>query len=353
MLRPVLSVMSARRAGSMSSAIFLAVSLLAATLPVAAVAQTTIRFSLDFGFEGPAAPFLLPLDNGYYKAEGLNVSVSAASGSLAAIERVISGPYEMGLADLSSLIKYRDANPKMPVKAVFIYYNRPPFAVIGRKSRGVVTPKDLEGKKLGAPAADLAYAQWPIFVQVTGIDASKVTIENIGGPVREPMLAAGQVDAITGQSYSNFINLKDKGVPVDDITVLLMADYGVELYGNAIIVNQTFAAEHPDAVKGFLRAFLKGLKQTVRQPAAVLEPVLKRNDSTRKELEVERLKMAIRDDIVTAEVKANGYGGIDRTRFARAIEQIAIAYKFKTDKPKPDDIFDDSYLPSAADRKAK
>ena len=352
MLRPVPSTMRARCAGGLTSAIFLAATLLAAA-PRAQAAEISVRFSLDFDFEGPAAPFLLPLDKGYYKAEGLNVAVSTAPGPLAAIEHVVSGPFEMGLADINSLIKYRDANAKTPVKAVFIYYNRPPFAVIGRKSRGIFTPKNLEGKKLGAPAADLAYAQWPIFVHVTGIDAAKVTIENVAGPVREPMLAAGQVDAVTGQSYSNFINLKDKGVPVDDITVLLMADYGVELYGNAIIVNQTFAAEHPEAVKGFLRAFLKGLKESVAHPAAVLEPILKRNDGAKKELEIERLKMAIRDNIVTPEVKANGYGAIDRARFARAIEQIAIAYKFKTGKPKPDDIFDDSYLPPAADRKAK
>src|SRR5271169_1770964 len=255
MLRDCLSKTSARRAGSLASAF-----ILAALWTGAARAETAIRFSLDFAFEGPAAPFLLPLDKGYYKAEGLNVAVSAASGSLEAIERVASGPYEMGLADINVLIKARDADPKTPVKAVFMFYNRPPYAVIGRKSRGVSTPKDLKGKKLGAPAEDLTFAQWPIFVKMAGIDAAKVTIENIGGPVREPMLAAGQIDAVTGLSYSNFINLTDKGVPVDDIAVLLMADYGVELYGDAIIANRAFAAAHPEAVQNFLRPFMKGLK---------------------------------------------------------------------------------------------
>jgi NitT/TauT family transport system substrate-binding protein len=71
-------------------------------------------------------------------------------------------------------------------------------------------------------------------VQVNGIDPSKVKIENVSFPVREPMLAAGQIDAITGYSFTTFVDLKDKGVPVGDISVLLMADYGVELYGNAI-----------------------------------------------------------------------------------------------------------------------
>ena len=145
-------------------------------------------------------------------------------------------------------------------------YNRPPFSIVTRKSRGVGKPKDLEGKKLGAPAADTAFAQWKIFTQANGIDAAKVDVENVGFPVREPMLAAGEVDAITGFSFSSYINLKDRGVPVDDIVVLLMADYGVNLYGNAIIVSQKFAADHPDAVRGFLRAFIKGLKDTIKDP---------------------------------------------------------------------------------------
>ena len=327
--------------------------LLAATLVSGATAaESKITFSLDRQFEGPSAIFLLPLDRGYYKAEGLNVSIDPGKNTQEAITRVASGDYDMGVADINALIKFRDANPKNPVKAVFMVYNRPAFAVIGRKNRGISSPKDLEGKKLGATAGSIAFAQWPIFVKANGIDAAKVTIENIGLPVRDPMLAAGQVDAIVGLSFSSYIDLKDKGVPVDDLVVLLMADYGVKLYGNAIIVNPKFANEHPDAVKGFLRAFVKGLKKTVQSPAAAIGFVLERADGASKNLELERLKMVISDDIVTPEVKANGYGGIDEARFAAAIDQLALAYKFQSAKPKPDAIFDASFLPPAAERKA-
>ena len=288
-------------------------------------ADTSIKFSLDFKFEGPSAIFLLPLDKGYFKAEGLDVTIDSAAGSLEPINRVASGTYDMGFGDINSLIKFRDANPSIPMKAVFMVYNKPPFAVVGRKSRGIFGPKDLEGKKLGAPAADGAYAQWPIFVQANGIDASKVTIENVGFPVREPMLAAGQVDAITGFSFSSFINLKDRGVAADDIVVLLMADYGVNLYGNVIIVNPKFAAEHPDAVKGFLKAFTKGLKETVKSPDSAVDTVIKRNDIAKKSVELDRLNIAIRDNMVTTEVRTNGYGGVDTARFAKAIDQIGRA----------------------------
>src|ERR1041384_509332 len=161
----------------------------------ASAQQIPIKFSLDFKFEGPAAPFVVAIDKGYFKAEGLDVTIDTAAGSLEPINRVASGTYDMGFGDINSLIKFRDANPGTPIKAVFMVYNKPPFSIVGRKSRGVATPKDLEGKKLGAPPPDGAFAQWPIFVQANSIDASKVTIVSVGFPMREPMLASGEADA--------------------------------------------------------------------------------------------------------------------------------------------------------------
>jgi NitT/TauT family transport system substrate-binding protein len=326
----------------------LAATVAALTAGVAA-AQTPVKVSLDFKFEGPSAPFLLGLDKGYYKAEGLDVTIDPANGSLESLTRVASGAYDIGFGDINSMIRYRDQNPATPLKAVFTVYNRPPFAIVTRKSRGITKPKDLEGKKLGAPGADATFAQWRIFAKVNGIDPAKVQVENVGIPVREPMLAAGEVDAITGFSFSSYINLKDRGVPVDDIVVLPMADYGLTLYGNAIIVSQKFAAAHPETVRKFLRAFTKGLKDTVRDPAAAIESVLKRNEIAKKDVELERLRMALNDNILTPEVEANGYGQIDMARLDRAIGQIGLTYDFKV-KPKASDVFDPSFLPPTADR---
>jgi len=329
-------------------------ALVVANLPGAAQTQVQIpvKFALDWKFEGPAAPFLLAIDKGHFVAEGLDVSIEQGNGSLEPIARVASGAFDIGFGDINALIKYRDQNPANGVKPVFMVYNKPPFSVVSRKSRGISIPKDLEGKRLGAPAADGAFAQWPLFALVNGIDASKVTVENVGFPVREPMLAAGQVDAVTGYSFSAYVSLKDRGVPVDDIVLMLMADYGLNLYGNTIIVNAKFAAEKPDAVKGFLRAFTKGLKETVRDPAHAVESVARRNELAKRDTELERLRMAIRDNIVTPEVKQNGYGAVDPERLQAAVDQIGQVYKFKT-KPNVADLFDPSFLPPEADRRTR
>jgi NitT/TauT family transport system substrate-binding protein len=326
---------------------------LAATVGFAATAEAQVRiaYANDWRWEGPAAPFLLALDRGYYAEEGLEVTMDTGQGSLEAIPRVASGTYQMGFADINSLIRFRDQNPDLDVKAVLMVYNNPAFSIVGRKSLGINEPKDLEGKKLGAPAPDGAYAQWNAFVDANGIDASAVTIENVGFPVREPMLAQGQVDAITGFSFSSFINLKAAGVPEDDITVLLMSDWGLDLYGNVVIVNSDFAEANPEAVTAFIRATIRGLKDTIADPAAAVEYVVANNDVVTADVELERLQMSLDANIVTDEVRANGFGGIDPERFDRAVQQIALTYEFQGELPSADDIFDPSFLPPVEERR--
>lgn len=241
----------------------------------------------------------MAVDKGYYKAEGLDVTIDTGKGSLEAIPRVASGVYQIGFADINSLIKFRDKNPDVGIKGVLMVYDAPPFAIVTLDKTGIKTPRDLEGRTLGAPAPDGAYAQWKAFVKENGIDASKVKIENVGFPVREPMLVAGEVDAITGYSFSSFLNLKSKGIAPDQIRVLLMSDHGLDLYGNTIIVNPDFAAKHPEAVRGFVRATIKGWQDTVANPEAAVETVLKRNLIARAPVELERLKMCIADNVRT------------------------------------------------------
>lgn len=316
-----------------------------------ASAQTAVKFALDWKFEGPSAPYFVAIDEGHFKAEGLEVTVDSGPGSVAGIARVAAGTYPLGFFDINSLVRFRDQNPDKDVKAIMMIYDRPPFAIISLKKNGIAKPKDLEGKVLGAPAPDGAFAQWRAFTKVNNIDGSKVKIENVGFPVREPMLAQGKVQAITGFSFSSVFNLRANKIAADDIVTLLMADHGIVLYGNAIMVNPDFAAKNPKVVAGFVKAVTKGFISTARTPDKAIKSVMKRNDIANEALELERLKMALRDNMVTDWVKANGVGGIDPARMTKAIEQIADTYEFKNKRPSPADIFTDRFLPPPADRK--
>lgn len=336
----------------MNARLSFAVLCLAAGLLVGAARAadgTPVRFLNDWKWEGQAAPLLLALDEGYFADEGLDVTLEPGSGSTAALPKVASGEYDMGSADINSLIRWRVENPDVDMKAIYIIYNAPPFAVIGRPSLGVMGPLDLEGHVLGAPGADGAFAQWPAFVRANGILADRVTIEDVGFPVREPMLANGDVDAITGFSFTSVIGLEERGVPPEDISLMLMSDFGLDLYGNAIIVNPDFAEANPAAVRAFLRAAVRGYQRTIANPAAAVSHVLERDPERSEEIELRRLIMAIGHHIVTDEVRAAGLGAVVETRLDKAIAQLAEIHGFE-EVPSAADVFDPSFLPELGRR---
>lgn len=319
-----------------------AAGLLAAS---AAHAETSVPFALDWKFEGPSAPYFAAIDNGHFTEAGLSVTIEAGTGSVATIPKIATGAFPLGFGDINSLIKFLDQNPGAPVTAVMMVYDKPPFAVVGRKSLGVSAPKDLEGRILGAPPPDGAWAQFPVFAAEAGIDTTKVTVEPVGFPTREPMLADGNVAAITGFSFSSVVNLKRLGVPGDDISTILMADHGLELYGNAILVNTDFAAANPDVVKGFLAAVAKGWTDAVADPGASIDSLLTRNPAADKALETERLQIAISENVLTDYVMTNGMGGVDAARMAAAITQLGETYEFQNE-PNAALYFTDAYLPA-------
>ncbi|WP_205320111.1 ABC transporter substrate-binding protein [Notoacmeibacter marinus] len=324
---------------------FLAAAAMIAATATPSWAQQAMPFALDWKFEGPAAPYFLAIDKGYFEQKGLEVEITEGKGSLDAIPKVATGAFPVGFADINSLMRFLDQNPGAPVRAVMMVYDKPPFSVVGRKSLGVEAPKDLEGKVLGAPPPDGAWAQFPIFAAENDLDMDAITVEPVGFPTREPMLAEGNVAAVTGFSFSSTLNLIRLGVPEDDLSVLLMSDYGVQLYGNAIIVNTEFAEENPDAMKGFLEAVAMGWKSAIANPSEAIDSLLQRNPAADKELEIDRLQMAIDANVLTDWVKENGMGGIDESRFKAAIEQTKTVYEFQT-TPRMETFWDGSYLPS-------
>jgi NitT/TauT family transport system substrate-binding protein len=308
-----------------------------------------IQFSLDRPVNAGVAPFVLAATDGLFSSEGLTVTTDIAGGSPEAIARVAAGASDFALVDINVLIRFRDKEGAPPVKAVFVLFNKAPYAIVARKSRGIHALSDIEGKTLGVADGDFSIWFWPALARQNGIKIASVRQNRMSAAVREPMLSAGQVDAVTGFSYLSAVNLRDRGVPADDLAVLQFADYGCEAYGFAVIVNPAFAAKRPGAVKGFLRALIAGTNLAIREPGRAVDEVLSRMDDGSRDLELQRLHTVIEDNILTGEVKRNGIGGIDPARLERSIDQLAEDFKFRK-RPSAADIFDGGFLPPLGGR---
>ncbi|KGH26676.1 MULTISPECIES: ABC transporter substrate-binding protein [Comamonas] len=314
----------------------------------AAFAATPIKFQLDWRFEGPAALFLQPVAKGYFQAAGLNVTVDAGSGSGGAIQRVASGSYDMGFADLAALMEFHANNPDVKDKpvAVMMVYNNTPASVMALKKSAIAKPADLTGKKLGAPVFDAGRRGFPLFAKANKVgDVQWTTMDP---PLRETMLVRGDIDAITGFTFTSLLNLEARGVKAADVAVMPFADNGVKLYGNAIIASAKLVRENPEAVRAFLKAFSKGAKEVMANPGAAIAYVKERDGIVNTALESRRLQLAIDTVINTADARGEGFGQVSPTRMALMASQISDVYATKT-RVNPETLWNGRFLPPVAD----
>ncbi|MBS3019548.1 hypothetical protein DJFAAGMI_02293 [Comamonas sp. PE63] len=314
----------------------------------AAFAATPIKFQLDWRFEGPAALFLQPAAKGYFQAAGLNVTVDAGSGSGGAIQRVASGSYDMGFADLAALMEFHANNPDVKDKpvAVMMVYNNTPASVMALKKSAIAKPADLTGKKLGAPVFDAGRRGFPLFAKANKVgDVQWTTMDP---PLRETMLVRGDIDAITGFTFTSLLNLEARGVKAADVAVMPFADNGVKLYGNAIIASAKLVRENPEAVRAFLKAFSKGAKEVMANPGAAIAYVKERDGIVNTALETRRLQLAIDTVINTADARGEGFGQVSPTRMALMASQISDVYATKT-RVNPETLWNGRFLPPVAE----
>lgn len=311
-------------------------------------AETPIKFQLDWRFEGPAALFLQPVAKGYFKAAGLDVTVDSGNGSGGTVTRVASGTYDMGFADMAALMEFHANNPDAPNKpvAVMMVYNNTPAAVLALKKSGISKPADLSGKKLGAPVFDAGRKGFPIFQKANGV--SNVTWTSMDPPLRETMLVRGDIDAITGFSFTSLLNLEARGVKAADVVILPYADHGVKVYGNAIIASPKLIKDNPAAIKAFLSAFTKGARDVMANPAAGIETVKARDGIINVALETRRLQLAIDSVVASPDARKEGFGQVNAGRLSLMASQVSDAYATKT-RINPAAIWNGSMLPPAAE----
>ena len=324
----------------------------AAALPAPARAQTRVSFALDWVLQGPQAPFVAARGMGAFRQAGLDVAIDPGSGSQKTIERVATGTYDLGYGDISSMIEYNARHPEQPLVAIYMVLNTPPLAVISLKRHGVSRPADLRGLAVGAPAGDAARRLWPLFARSAGLPTDAVRWVNVAPQLREATLVRGDVKAIVGFHFTSWIGLTESlGVPADDVVIFRYADHGLDLYGNAVMARADWLRANGDTARRFLAGLTEGLKLALRDPRAAVGHLKAAEPLVNVDTETRRLELA-RVNMLNAEVRANGLGGVDRARLERAIAQVADAFALPS-RPRAEQVFTDAYLPPAAARKVE
>jgi len=308
-----------------------------------------IRFQLDWRFDGSATPFLLGAAKGYFKQEGLDVTIDSGAGSAAAVARLAGGNYEMGYGDTSSLIEYLANNSGARIQAVYMVLDSTPAAAMFMKKSNITKPSDLMGKTFGAPVFDAGRKLWPLFARSNGLDPAGVKWQSMDPQLREPMMVRGQIDVATGFQPSSMLSAIAAGAKEEDIGILYYKDYGVKVYGNAILASSKFIEQNPKAVAAFVRAFNRALKESIANPEEAIKYVKEKEPIVDTAVELRRWKAYMGAFIVTPNIRSVGLGAVSKLRLDTQVDDVAKAFNLKT-PPSSDVIFNSQFLPARGDR---
>jgi NitT/TauT family transport system substrate-binding protein len=317
-----------------------------------AAEPTKIKFILNWKWEGPQAWFFIAQDKGWFKEEGVEVEFDQGAGSAAAVTRVASGAYDAGFGDINSLIQFKADHPDNGMKAVYMLYNVPPFVIVSLKEKGIESPKDLEGKVLGASADDAAFKLFPGFAKTAGIDTSKIEWQHMAPNLRQQLLVRGDVDAIAGYHVTVKFGLRNMQFDPAEANFMRYSDHGMDLYSNTIIFSENMLKNHPDAVRGFVRALNRAFFHVHGNREEGIDAVMKRETLLKRDIERDKLDEEIAVSIVSPEMKEIGIGDVRDERLERSIAIVADTFGLPR-KPGPEEVFDRSFLPLQSDRMLK
>jgi NitT/TauT family transport system substrate-binding protein len=247
----------------------MAVALIAVLLAVAAPAQPRpLRpwtLILDFVPTGEYVPHYTALEKGWYRDEGLDVKIVRGQGSADTVKRIAAGQGETGIADISTVIAGR-ANTDVKVKAIALWYRRPPHGIFVRADSPIKTPRELEGKKLAISPGNSHQILWPVFEKLSGLKPGSVTWVTMDAASMPPALIKGVTDAVPFFVVHEARIRKVAKQQNADIRVLTAwADLGFDLSSTSLIAREDTIAKDPDGLRAFLRATLKGADYAFRQ----------------------------------------------------------------------------------------
>jgi NitT/TauT family transport system substrate-binding protein len=307
-----------------------------------APALRPITLSLDFIMLGRFAPWYVAVAKNYYRDAGLDVKIVPSQGTAQAVQALEAGIAQFAVSDLAGLVVAR-AQGTSTAKMIAVVYQKSPYAIYTLSSGANVTkPEQLQGLEIASGAGSATPKIIIGFMRDKGLDVSKVRFTNIDGSARVGMLLADKVPAI-----ETFILAKpgiERTAGPDKVTTFLLADHGLDLYSSGLLATDAFLAANPGVAKAFVKASMMGWRDAMANPQEAAKLMTDQVKALQPEAVLSELQI-VRDLAVTPDVRAKGFGTIDRNRFAAGIDFLVRNVDLAGNKPAADTMLSLDYLP--------
>lgn len=310
-------------------------------VPGKAVALDSATYSTGWIPLPRDAGFFVARDLGWYKAAGLDIKLVRGFGGSAVAKDVAAGAIEMGHADPRSVIKLR--NQGGDLKNLGVIHAKGVYAIYSLKGNGITKPKDLEGRRLGAPAGETVFVNLPALAAANNVDMSKIVHVPMSPQAMVPSLAAGKVDAITLFTISYPIVKRAVGKHGKEPVAIPFSDFGVNVYPVGIVAREKTIREKRRLVDRFMKTSMKSLAWSVENPKGALDIFLKSAPTTNRKVAEAIWRLTV-EHLLTPESKNLGIGHMTFDKWERTLAVVKQTSK-ETINVKAADLYTNEFLP--------
>jgi NitT/TauT family transport system substrate-binding protein len=313
------------------------VLILAAT-GATAIAQSAVKAKIRLDWKAGAqhAPFYFGKQRGFFRDEGIDLDIISGTGSSDTIKQVGAKAVEFGLVD--ALVLVQGVAQRVPAKSIAAYYQRTPIVLISPQAKPITSPRQLlEGVRVGSKKGSATFQGLVALLAANGIQIEQIKLVDIGFGV-QPLLVK-QVDALMGFAMNEPIEAESAGMAV---TLMPISDYGVNTYGLTLVANPDFMQQKPDVVKGFVRATVRGVAETIKNPADAVAAVAAAADEIDSKRESKVLEHTV-PYWKSPETEASGFGWQTAERWRDTAEVVRKLGLIES-AVRPEDVFVNDYL---------
>jgi NitT/TauT family transport system substrate-binding protein len=327
-----------------------------AALSVAAPGLThaaeLVTLSTGWVLAGDSAPLVLADARGYFTEGGVKIDIVRGFGSADVVTKIAAGTYQAGTGYLPALVQAIAKDPSFDAIAVLISFDASADAVTGPKATGIAKPTDLAGRKISTQPNSTSKLIFQSFAKAVGISPTSVNWVEVAPDLLGVTVKQGQSDGAAQFAATANANFAKLGYAPGDLYQVKFSDYVDNLYGNALILKKSWAAAHPEAAKGVVGAYAKGLIDAKKDPKAAIDALMAREPLLTRTAEEISLDYSNENYYFTKRVIEKGVAYQNEADVTKFISLLVEPFSLQR-VPEAKEVYTDAYLPKADERNLK